>query len=57
MIAEGSIILFLGFALLMAIGAPLAVALGTAVLNLGLELVRVTEAGGARQRALGRPGR
>ena len=28
MIAEGSIILFLGFALLMAIGAPLAVALG-----------------------------
>ena len=30
MIAEGSIILFLGFALLMAIGAPLAVALGLA---------------------------
>ncbi len=45
MIAEGSLILFLGFALLMAIGAPLAVALGLAgtavILTEGLGIMSV----------------
>lgn len=45
MIAEGSLILFLGFALLLAIGAPLAVALGVAgtavILTEGLGIMSV----------------